>query len=284
MLSKFTFEKEIEAFAVEINLRKVKWLLVGSYNPIFSNSPVHLNVIYKAIEFYSKTYDKILKAGDFNAQVSDIKLATFCSIWNLKCLGKEPTCFKNLNNLSCIDLFLINTIRNFQETQVFKTGLSDLHKLVVTVLKSAFPKSPPKIIYRGYKNYSNDLNDYLQDDLNSLQSRENMNFEITGLTSFTKIFTKILNRHAPMKKKYALAKHTNFATKDLRKAVMLRSRLRNIFLKPSQSLIRLTTNNAIFALLLLKKLRNNTFKTLTYQILLTTRSFGQLEAPYLAKK
>ena len=30
MLSKFTFEKEIEAFAIEINLRKVKWLLVCS--------------------------------------------------------------------------------------------------------------------------------------------------------------------------------------------------------------------------------------------------------------
>ena len=26
MLSKFTFEKEIDAFAIEINLRKVKWL------------------------------------------------------------------------------------------------------------------------------------------------------------------------------------------------------------------------------------------------------------------
>ena len=95
---------------------------------------------------YSKTYDKILIAGDFNAQVSDIKLDTFCSIWNLKSLGKEPTCFKNPNNPSCIDLFLTNTIRSFQETQVFETGLSDFHKLVVTVLKSTFPKLPPKII------------------------------------------------------------------------------------------------------------------------------------------
>ena len=35
ILSKFTFEKEIEAFASEINLRKVMWLLVYSYNPNF---------------------------------------------------------------------------------------------------------------------------------------------------------------------------------------------------------------------------------------------------------
>ena len=64
MLSKFTFEKEIEPFAIEIDLRKVKWLLACSYNPKFCNLPVHLNAIAKAIAFYSKTYDKILIAGN----------------------------------------------------------------------------------------------------------------------------------------------------------------------------------------------------------------------------
>ena len=49
MLSKFTFEKEIEAFAIEINLRKVNWLLVCSFNLYFCNLPVHLNDIEKAI-------------------------------------------------------------------------------------------------------------------------------------------------------------------------------------------------------------------------------------------
>ena len=144
-------------------------MLVCSYNPNFCNLPVHLNAIDKATEFYSKTYEKTyeksLIAGDFNAQISGIKLNTFCSIWNLKNAGTEPTCFKNPNYPSCIDLFLTNTIGSFQETQVFETGLSDFHKPVVTVLKSIFPKSPPKIMtYRSYKNFSNDL---FQDDLNS---------------------------------------------------------------------------------------------------------------------
>ena len=79
MLSKFTFEKEIEAFPIEINLRKVKWLLVYSYSP-FCNLPVHLNATDEAIEFYSKTYGKVLVPGDFNVQVSDIKLDTFYNI------------------------------------------------------------------------------------------------------------------------------------------------------------------------------------------------------------
>ena len=98
MLSKFTFEKEIEAFATKINLPKVKWLLVCSYNPHFCNLPVNLNAINKTVKFYSETY-KILIAGDFNAQISDIKLDKFCSIWNLKSLGKEATCFRSPTTL-----------------------------------------------------------------------------------------------------------------------------------------------------------------------------------------
>ena len=198
MLSKFTFEREIEALAIEINLRQVKWLLVCSYNPNFSNLPVHLNAIDKTIEFYSKTY-KIVIAGDFNAQKSDVKVDTFCNIWNLKSLGKEPTCFKNLNNPSCINFFLTNTIRSYQVTQVFETGLSDFHKLVITVLKTTFPKSPREITtYRSYKNFSNDL---LRNDLDSFLSKRNMILEFTSLTSFTKIFIETLNKYAPIKKK-----------------------------------------------------------------------------------
>ena len=137
-------------------------------------------------------------AGDFNAQESDIKLDTFCSIWNLKSLVKEPTCFKNPNNPSCIDLFLINTIRSFQKTQVFETGLFDLNKLVVTVLKSTFLKSPPKItICRSYKNFSNNL---LRDDLSSLLRKEKMSLEFTSLTGSINIFIENLNKHAAIKK------------------------------------------------------------------------------------
>ena len=112
---------------------------------------------------------------------------------------------------------------------MFKTGLSDFHKLVVTVLKSTFPKSSPNVIkYRSYKNFSNDL---LRDAFNSLLSMENMTLKFTSLTSFAKIFIETLNKHAPIKKKYICANHANFVTKSLRKAIMLRSRPWNIFLK-----------------------------------------------------
>ena len=109
---------------------------------------------------------------------------------------------------------------------MFETGLSDFHKLVVTVLKPTFPTSPSNIItYRNYKNFSNDL---LRDYFNSLLSKENMSLEFTSLTSFTKIFIETLNKDAPIKKKYIRANHANFVTKSLQKAIMLGSRLWNI--------------------------------------------------------
>ena len=36
---------------------------------------------------------------------------------------------------------------SFQNTSVIETGLSDLHKLTVTVMKMSFSKQEPKIFY-----------------------------------------------------------------------------------------------------------------------------------------
>ena len=57
---------------------------------------------------------------------------------NFKNLVKEPTCFKNIENPSCIDLILTNKPLYFQTTAVIETGISDFHKLTVTILKSSF--------------------------------------------------------------------------------------------------------------------------------------------------
>ena len=57
----------------------------------------------KALDIYS-TYDKVLIAGDFNAQEGEKSLDTFLYQHELKSLNKEDTCHKNLNKPSCIDL------------------------------------------------------------------------------------------------------------------------------------------------------------------------------------
>ena len=66
---------------------------------------------------------------------------------SFKNLVKEKTCFKNVTNPSCIDLFLTNNALSFQHTETVSIGLSDFHKLVLTVSKTTISKSKPREIH-----------------------------------------------------------------------------------------------------------------------------------------
>ena len=147
-----------ESIFVETNFRKKKWLICASYNPHKSNiSNHHLHHLSKGLDNYIGNYDNILLLGDFNSEFSELCLNDFCDTYNLKNLVKEPTCFKNPDNPSCINSFLTNRPRTFQCTTTIETGISDFHKLVVTVLKTFYKKQRPKIIhYRNYKNFESD--------------------------------------------------------------------------------------------------------------------------------
>ena len=129
-----------ECLEIEINLRKTKWLLICSYSPHKNNISNHLINLSKIIDRNSSHYEKNLCIGDFNSETSETPLRNFCNLYKLKNLVRQPTCFKNPDNLSCIDLFLTNCSRSFQETQVIETGLSDFHKMNLTVLKMFFTK------------------------------------------------------------------------------------------------------------------------------------------------
>ena len=71
--------------------------------------------------------------GDFNAEPNEPAISDFCEIYNSKNIIKEKICFKNPENPTCIDLILTNRPRSFQDSTVVETGLSDFHKMCVTV-------------------------------------------------------------------------------------------------------------------------------------------------------
>ena len=75
----------------------------------------------------------------------------------MKSLIRVPTCYKNQANPTCIDLMLTNYNWSFQSSCTFETGLSDFHKMTVTVLKIYFQKREAKVVtYRDYRNFSNE--------------------------------------------------------------------------------------------------------------------------------
>ena len=71
-------------------------------------------------------------------------------------MNYTPTCFKNPDILSCIDLILLNCPRGLQMCIATERGLSDFYK-VVTIMKNTYKKLKPKIIICfTYKSFSND--------------------------------------------------------------------------------------------------------------------------------
>ena len=49
---------------------------------------------------------------------------------------------------------LTSSYRSFQNSCAIETGLSDFHKMIVTVMKAYFQKQKSKVItYRDYKNF-----------------------------------------------------------------------------------------------------------------------------------
>ena len=73
-------------------------------------------------------------------------------MYSLQNLISEPTCYINANNPSSIDLILTNRIRSFHNSMTIETGLSDHHKMTVTVKKSDFKKKEHDTVnYRSYK-------------------------------------------------------------------------------------------------------------------------------------
>ena len=137
-LNSITMTKECECIIIKINVCIKKWLIGNFYNPNKHTIGSHLNLISKHLDHYYSLYDNILLLGDFNAELNGSNMKEF--VYNLKNILKVPTCFKNLENPSCIDLILTNRTNCFQNTMAFKTGLSDFHKMTVTILKAFFNK------------------------------------------------------------------------------------------------------------------------------------------------
>ena len=143
----------------------------------------------------------------------------------LRNLVKEKTCFKNKQNPGCTDLLLTNNVYAFQQTTAICTGLSDCHKLVLTVLKTTVPRSQPKeITYRDYKQFDPSK---FKKELKNVLTKEN----IDSCTKFDEQFLQVLNSNAPLKRKLLRANHAPYISKTLRKGIMRRSYLEKIYFK-----------------------------------------------------
>ena len=114
-----------------------------------------------------------------------------------------------MNNTSCINLIIIIiSPNNFQNNLTFCTGLSDFHKLVMTVLKTFFRKTAPKEFhYRGYNKFN-------ADDFKT-ELKKTLATSSTNYKNFEQIFLALLDKHALYKNKTVTTNQVLYITKNL---------------------------------------------------------------------
>ena len=152
-------------------------------------------------------------------------MKNFCGTYHLHNLIKDPTCFKNPDKSSCIDLLLTNFPKSFLKSQTLETGLSDFHKLTLTVLKIHYKKQKSLVAtYRDYKNFSSES--FRTEHLSTVERYANI-----SLTDFHSKFIYLLGKHVPVKKRDIRANQKNFMNKEINQTIIVRSKLRNKLLK-----------------------------------------------------
>ena len=167
--------------------------------------------------------------GDFNTDTKisnpdKDKLENFCDLFNLANLVHLETCFIK-NSKSIIDLILTNKPLHFQKTHVVETGLSDYHKMISTFFKACSSKLKTKVIfYRSYKkfNESDFLCSLKKANFDFLKNDPNQNYNL-----LTDKFLGIVNKHAPLKKKFVRGNNAPLMNREFQKEIYVRSRLRN---------------------------------------------------------
>ena len=273
----------IEGFYVEINLRKKKWLLFGTYKPHRNNIGNHLDSLSKNLALYSSAYDTYIVIGDFNVEPYSKEMSSFCDTFDLNSLVKKPTCYKNPDNLSYIDLILTNKPSSFQSSCVAETGLSGFHRMILTVTKMTFQKLKPRVInYRDYKHFNNER---FRDDLLSEISNSYLEFDNNSFDEFFNMCRSTLDQHAPRKQKYARGNHMPFMNKTLSKEIMKRTKLRNKFLKErtDESKKRYTLQRN-YCVSLLKKTKKNYYDSLNEKDVSDNKTFWKTVKPFLSDK
>ena len=196
-------------------------------------------------------------------------------------LVKEKICFKNMQNPSCIDFLLTNNVYAFQQTTTICTGLSDCHKLVLTVLMTTVPRGKPKeITYRDYKQFDPSK---FKKELKNVLTKEN----IDSCTKFDEQFLKVLNIHAPLKRKLWRANHAPYIyiSKTLRKAIMRRSYLEKVYFKKRTDLsLKAYKKQKNYCNRLYKKERKNFFSSLNPSFVKDNNLFWKTVKPFFSNK
>ena len=103
--------------------------------------------------------------------------------------------------------------------------------------------------------------------------------------SFASSCNEILDNHVPLKKKYVRGNHSPFMNKSLSKAIMIRTRLRNSFLKNRSEENKINYNKqSKLCVTLLRKIKREYYKNLSVENICDNKKCWKVLKPLLSNK
>ena len=278
-----------ETICSELTISKKKWFCMSIYRPpLYNNIVGFFEGLTLCLSKASTKYENFIIMGDFNIDVNagvglgNDKLDEFKNSFNLTNLIKEFTCITK-DNKSTIDLIFTNRPLSFQKTIVSETGLSDYHMLISSFFKSHYSRLKPKVInYRNYKKFNE--SDFLR-DLENKEFLMNSDDVSDNYFQLCNTFLEVVEKHAPIKKKVLRGNHAPFVTKEFRKEIYTRSRLRNNYLKfPSvenEKLFKVQRNKCVS---LRKKCIKSYFQKVSENGINSNKAFWRIVKPFITNK
>ena len=150
--------------------------------------------------------------------------------------------------------------------------------MTVTVMKTHFQKREPKVIqYRDFRNFSEiEYRDFLI----GLAQDPNQSYEI-----FLQRCKEALDIRAPLKSKYLRSNHSPFMNKNISKAIMDHTRLRNKFLKSRSTESKLAYNKQRnYCVSLIRQTKRDYYNNLDHENISDNKSFWKYIKPFLTDK
>ena len=156
------------------------------------------------------------------------------------------------------------------------TGVSDFHKMIITVLRFRFKKAKPReMIYRSYQHFNHD--NFERDLMFSMNSLDR------SYESLEESVINTLNKHVPLKKKIVHANEVPYMT--LNNAIATRSRLENRYYKDKSIESKLAyKKQRNFCTRLYKKERKIYYTKLNSTNITDNRKFWETMKPFFSDK
>ena len=125
----------IETVCIEITISKRKWCLTFACRPPYNNKATFFMELNKSLCNIARKYENILIIGDLNINFDNLQMgdthshmSDLCDTFSLSNLVNGVTCVKSQ--------MLTNRPKSFYNTSSIETGLSDCHKMIVSVFRA----------------------------------------------------------------------------------------------------------------------------------------------------